>query len=371
MKSCFNISILIAFIFLISCSSDNGGTDPDPECPTDGYTHGARDFKMGFTSWPYGPDASDVEDTYDFIEKNADIFVEHIDNNIPWDAWINDTALPTEFTNEIAFKNSNKIGGHSFLLSVSVLNIDRDDLANDFDGQPPFYDRVNDPDIIDAYEQHIKYLITELSPDYLVISIESNEFRINSPEQWNDYVLMIDEVTDRVKMAFPSLPISESTTLHNLYDKVVADDPNYTQEIFARMTEWDFVAMSYYPFFQGLETQSEVQQAFDFLHQNVSKPIAFVETSTIAEDLVIDDANIHIDGDRCSQKDYLEVLLNNAQSEDYEFVIWWAHRDFDELWETFPDEVKNLGKIWRDTGLLDEDGAERPAFHTWSEVFGK
>jgi len=50
------------------------------------------------------------------------------------------------------------------------------------------------------------------------------------------------------------------------------------------------------------------------------------------------------------------------------FVIWWAHRDYDELWEIFPDEVNDIGKLWLDTGLVDESGQEKLAFETWKRV---
>jgi len=31
---------------------------------------------------------------------------------------------------------------------------------------------------------------------------------------------------------------------------------------------------------------------------------------------------------------------------------------------TFPEEVEDIGQIWRDTGLLDETGKERSGYNT-------
>jgi len=59
------------------------------------------------------------------------------------------------------------------------------------------------------------------------------------------------------------------------------------------------------------------------------------------------------------------VLLSRAQTHHYLFVTCWAARDFDELWQTFPEAVKDLGALWRDTGLIDEAGKSRPAYATW------
>ncbi len=72
-----------------------------------------------------------------------------------------------------------------------------------------------------------------------------------------------------------------------------------------------------------------------------------------------------------NDKDYLETLLLNAHNQNYEFVIWWAYRDYDKLWNTFPDEYKDIGKLCRDTGLIDEKGKERPSLNVWTDIFEK
>jgi len=63
--------------------------------------------------------------------------------------------------------------------------------------------------------------------------------------------------------------------------------------------------------------------------------------------------------------------LSNAHRQDYEFVIWWTHRDYDELWKTFPPELKDLGSLWKDTGILDENGNLRPAYKTWTAILNR
>lgn len=324
---------------------------------------------MGFTTWSYGPNLEDVNNTYSFIANNSDIYTEHIDNSIPWNAWINDLTLPVEFTNEITGRANRKIAGKELLLSVSILNLGRDDLATDMDGSTPTYTSIDDTDIKNAYYKHINYLVSEFAPDYLVIAIEVNELRTNSPEKWSGYTNLIAEVKTRIKQDYPNLKISESVSLHNLFESDASDPVSYVNEIITQMNQNDFAAISFYPFLKNLSSKTEFQEVFDFLHANVTPPIAFVESAHIAENLIIPNLNVSIDGDESQQNDYLELLIENANSQEYEFIIWWAHRDYDALWETFPEEVKDLGQIWRDTGLLDEDGTERSAFATWSSSF--
>lgn len=349
------ITILICFL-LWNCSQD----EPPVEVNID------REFKMGFTTWPYGPSLQDVNDTYTFIENNADIYTEHIDNNIPWNAWINDQTLPTAFTNEISGKVDRRISDKPLLLSVSLLNSSRDELASDFDGTIPTYTNLDDEDIRDAYFKHVDYLVSEFVPDYLVISIEANELRLRSPEKWDSYRSLILDVKSRIRNFYPDLKISESISLHNFYEPDVSDPSAFIEDITDHINQMDFVAISFYPFLKGLRSTSNFQEVLDFLHANVTPPIAFVETAHLAEDLRIPNLNVSIDGDESEQKDYLETLMENASNQNYEFIIWWTHRDFDALWETFPEGVKDIGQIWRDTGLLNEDGTERLAFAVWS-----
>jgi len=371
MKLITKFFTLFLFVILFGC---NTTVDfPEPSCVDENFfsTHNSRSFDMGFTTWPFGPNLQDVDETYQFISDNATIYTEHIDTNIPWNAWIHNLPLPAEFTNEITSKVARKITKNKLLLSVSLLNMDRSDLAEDFDGSTPTYTTLYDQDIEDAYFKHMDYLVNAFQPDYLVIAIEANELLIHSQDKWDEYKILIQEVKARIKLKYPTLPISASITLHNLYQPDIANPITYTDEIINYANELDFVSISFYPFFKGQTTKSDFQATFDFLHSRITKPIAFVETAHIAENLSVSGLNLFIVGNECQQNAYLETLLTNAQEHNYEFVIWWAHQDFDALWETFPPELQDLGKIWRDTGILDESGNERLAYTTWNIAFNK
>lgn len=348
--------LLYILLIVLSCQSDDGAnTSPV----------GERNFGMGFTSWPYAPSVESVNDTYAFLQNNGDIYAEHIDERIPWNAWIDDNILPASFVESIDAKVAKREQDMKLLLSVSVLNTNREDLKEDWNGNPVNYNAINDQWIEDAYVNHVEYLVERLDPQYLVYAIEVNELLMRSPDKWEGFKLLMANVEERLRSSYPNLPMSQSITLHNLYQPEVANPVQYTDEISSYMNQNDFVAISYYPFFKNFKTKTEFQEGFDFLNAQTSLPIAVVETSHLAEDLIVPNLNINIPGNPNEQKDYLEVLLDNAAGNNYEFIIWWSHRDYDLLWETFPDELKDLGQIWRDTGLLDENGLERPAFNLW------
>ena len=347
-------------VLILSCKKNN----PDKVIDD-------RNFLMGFTSWPYGPNQADVDDTYDFVMSKGDIYVEHVDDKIPWNALINNTALPVEFTNNMIGKASRKPAGKNMLLSVSFLNLDRSDIQSDFDGSIPSHTTLNDIELEDAYFKHLTYLIDLFDPTYAVLSIESNELKNKNETKWQEFKLLMANIRSRIKVDYPNLKISESITLHNWYEPEVDNPEAYVSEIKTYTEQFDFVAISFYPFFKGQHKRKQFQKAFDFLHENTSKPIAFVETCHLANDLSISAFDLDINSNEKEQNEYLETLLINANEHNYEFVIWWAHRDYDALWKTFPEDLKDVGKIWKDTGLLQEDGNKRYSYDTWKKIFLK
>ncbi|WP_375562444.1 hypothetical protein ACE193_07820 [Bernardetia sp. OM2101] len=346
----FYLSLIFVSLLFFSCSKDNIDVEK-------------RNYKMGFTTWPYDFSLEAVNSTYSFIEQNADIYSEHIDGKIPWEALINQTAFPTEFVDEVDGKISRKINSHQLLLSVSLLNTLRNDLQEGYNEQVPAYTSLSDTHIENAYFDYLVYLVDRFNPDYLVMAMEVNELLTNNSGKWNEYKILGDKLRIRLKTKYPNLQLAESFTLHSWYQQrtdFVDDIKTYSQKS-------DFLAVSFYAFVMQKHTKTEFQGAFDFLHTQTSKPIAFVETNALAQDLSIPNLNVFITSSEEEQNIYLETLLENAQEQNYEFVIWWAHRDYDRLLEFFPEDSKDLGSIWRDTGLLDEDGNERPAFSTWKE----
>jgi hypothetical protein len=343
------------------------------ECNTDGFISSftSRNFSMGFTTWPFGADYADRESTYSFISNHADIYSEQFDNYIPWKALINNQPLPVSLTNDIASRLSLRPQGHRLLLSVSLFNIERDNLLVDADGYRPAYVSLDDSIVVSAYTQYLKYLVQQFQPDYLVLAMEVNEFKIKKPQQWAAYKSLIHSVKQDLKAVYPQLKMAESVTLHNWYQPAVTNPDEFIQEIGSYVNQQDFVAISFYPFLKGQHNSSGFRQAFSFLHGMVQKPVAFVETAHIAEDLIVPAFNLSVRSDACEQREYLEELLQQAEANSYEFIIWWTHRDYDKLWQIFPDETKDIGLLWKDSGLLTGDGKPRIALNSWKHALGK
>jgi hypothetical protein len=365
-------TVKIFLLIILAAAACKKPRTVNPRCNDDfNSSFSARNFSMGFTTWPFGADYADREATYSFISSHADVYSEQFDNYIPWKALINNEPLPLALTNDIASRLSLKPRDHRLLLSVSLLNIPRDGLLADVDGFIPAYTSMDDPEVASAYMKYLKYLLQAFHPDYLVLAMEVNELRIKRPDLWPGYLSLIETVKRNLKIDYPTLKMAESVTLHNWYNPNVTNQSAFIAEINNYVSQHDFAAVSFYPFLKGQHTAAEFQQAFDFLHAQVTKPVAFVETGHIAEDLNVPAFQLSVKTSDCEQKEYLESLLKNAKAKDYEFIIWWTHRDYDELWQIFPAETKDIGALWKDTGLVTGEGESRPALTSWNLALSK
>lgn len=326
-----------------------------------------RTFNMGFSSSSFGTEDEQQEQTYDTIQQYGDIYLEEITSPIPWGPLVANTPLPTSFLDEISYKLNHK-NGDKMILGLNLLNSNRDNLQSDYAGNYPAFFYLNDQIIEDAYYRYVSYLIYRLKPDYLILSMDSNELLLNNKAIWGQYKALMAAVRNRVKNEFPELKVSQSISLHNWEQSSVTDVAAYNAEIVGFINNYDFAAISYYPFYNDQHDKKSFQKSLDFLHDKVKTPIAIVESGHIANNLEGGAIN-NTESNEKEQNEFLSTLLLNAHEHEYEFVIWSIHKDYDLFWESLPDWSQAKFKTNRDTGLKDELGNDRPAFITWKDLF--
>jgi hypothetical protein len=78
-----------------------------------------------------------------------------------------------------------------------------------------------------------------------------------------------------------------------------------------------------------------------------------------------------IGGSDRGQRKAVKKLLRFAAKEDLDFVIWFVPRDYDALWAKMSDAFPAWAVAWRDCGLADENGRERPALRLWRKRLKK
>ena len=94
------------------------------------------------------------------------------------------------------------------------------------------------------------------------------------------------------------------------------------------------------------------------------KPIAITEAGYPAKQPAVD-ALRNLPASPEIQMNVYYGLHAKAASERYAFVVVWAHRDYDALWNRMQDELPEWGALWRDVGILDGGGSARPSRDVW------
>lgn len=326
-----------------------------------------RNFRMGFTGFVYDYTLEAVMDSRKFVRNNGDILAHHIEG-VPWAESLREEPYSNEFLEEWQGKREATPENGLVYLAVSP---GRGELkkAEKAAPMPPELSGKDygDPLVQQAYLNYCRRAVAFFKPHYLAIGIETNEIHDLGPEAWQAYVTLHQFIYDKLKQSHPNLPIFATWTLHNMFKK----RGKMLEDWQALMAYNDIVAVSYYPFFMEDDDRLEALNWLTVPFDNFAKPYAIVETNDAAERLPLPEAGVIINGTPEKQATYYARLLGLAQKRDFEFVISFVHQDYDALWEKIKSFSPELFMAWRDCGLLDEEGKERPAYSIWKDYFNR
>lgn len=255
-------------------------------------------------------------------------------------------------------------------LAVTPIHILRDGLADyrgDVEGPvpAPYAGKpFDDPIVVDAFGAYVDRMLDEFEPDRLAIGIEVDLLRNKRPDLWDGYAALHRTVYERVKAKRPDLPVFMTLTVHELLEPDGRDVDGILSAVKGLMPWSDRVALSYYPFLSG-EPKAITKRLRRIRTEFApfGKRFAIAECGQNAEP--VDLPGTDIKGSRRGQAKALRKLLKFAAKNDLDFVIWFVSRDYDALWEKMSDAFPEWAVAWRDCGLADGDGRERPALRLW------
>jgi len=334
-----------------------------------------RSFFMGFTPFPWDMTIDAIMDTAKFIVENGDIVSHHLEQGVPWIEALDDKPFhPNMMKDWQGRKDMSK--GRKIFLSLTPLNESRNKMEfyrgadEDMPVPEPFKDKAfNDPIVKKAYLIYCQRAVEFFQPDYLAITIEANELFHNNHDSWASFVELYKETYTALKKDHPKLPICFTVSLHNLTNPGWKDREEQQAEIKQLLEYSDILGVSYYPFMAG---QSEKPiETLDWIRKFTAKPLAITETGFPAEDIVLKSYNMTIKGSPEMQETYFKTLLGRGNQDGYLFVIDFLYRDYDALFKTISAQLEkrdltmDIFLVWRDCGLVDENGVKRPAFDVW------
>lgn len=376
---------LLALIVLAAVTLACGETTPTPTPFFGEYSVPAlpesRSFYLGLQPFPYALTAEANQQVYDDVSQHADLLFYHIDRGIPWPEALTNGPWPQNFLDEVLPMAEARQQYERLYLALTPNQPERDQLAlywgAESDGQPlppEWKDKsFDDPDVITAYLNFVRFMIDKFHPDYLAYGIEVN-CSTSDPDapEFSAYLRFAEQVYSTLKLEYPDLPIFH-TICTGSFD---TDSLDVLMETGRKALPYsDYVAISTYPYW--VVPGMKIRQAnpadlprnwfAQWADLAPEKPFAVGETGYIAEDMVIPKYNVNIKGDPVWQADYVAFMLQSLHDLNAEFVAWFVPRDYDQLY----DQLDEMGLaspawlIWRDNGLWDGAGYPRPALSVW------
>lgn len=372
---CLLSALLVGFVTLLQACGDSSDTTtpmPLPEPDT-------RPFALGFTPWPYEASTTAVNFVYTEAALRGDFIAHHLDGGIPWDEALNGSPYSSNLEAELNTRLNNTPAGMRDYLALSPLNGGRDGLAEYWGNAPngalpPPWDTrsINDPNVIVAYTNYAADLIERFGPDYFNLGIEASELAVNDSAAYDDLVEFTAAVSAELRTRFPNVQLMISVALKSPSS---SDAATIRAELPRLVEHIDVLGISVYPyiFFEHADRGDPANLPTDWLSQAASlaggKPIAVVETGWAAETVTIPEFAVDIASDAAKQAAYLDALFDAAETLDARFIVWFFLADYDTLWnQTLQQDP--VARIWRDTGLYDENLNPRPALDRWTSKLG-
>ncbi len=358
------VVLIISTAILTACEEKESPTliDQSPTFP--GQT---RSFALGFTDFPYAATSEAYQEGYEIIRNDADLAVMHFDDGVPWQAAFDRQDYSVDISNELKSKTALIPRGHLVYLAITPLSFERNDIADHKGGEDTQWrSKLDDPDVITAYTNHAKSMIETFSPNYFAYAIEANMFHSNDPERWDEFVTLAATVYGEIKDTYPTLPvfITIQADIFHQYPEV------QSEALIQILPYTDFIAISTYPYIFGDSPDSIASDHFTAITDLApEKPFAIAETAWPAED-ISDPYPVIIKGSESAQLAYVERLIKESTDKKAVFITWFFTRDFDEFWEAQlkDNPIAPTIRLWKDTGLYDEDGNPRPALGLWKDT---
>lgn len=362
------VVVIILIIGLLTVI--NGNNQPKEKythIPTPSFHNVTRIFSMGLTPFPYDVTLEAVDTTYNILSQHTDIVAHHFDSGVPWPEAYSQEEYHQQVENNIKTRLDHTSETQEVYLALTPLNGLRDDIAGYWAEQEnmPNTDEwenisFKDQKTINAYLNFCEHMIERFQPKYLAYGIEVNMLAHAKPEIWNDYVSFCEQVYNELKHNHPELPVFLTFQI-DYYGN--SDTQMLAVEELLQYS--DIVAVSTYPFTKYPDPSLIPNNHFLDFAALSPKPFAVAETGFPSDSTTIND-DLSVTGTAEWQTEYLEFLLENCQTLDAEFMIWFCPVDYDKTWDHLIDYgVNPIYKLWIDTGLFDHELREKPVLEVW------
>jgi len=336
----------------------------------------------GFTAFPYDLSLQAIDRVHEVILPSSNLYAIHLgpgnsEECMPWNDLLADRPAPEIVRREWSDIRRRIPASHVVYVATTPVSLDFRSPwpACDHEGRTrppvrPWRERLDHPELIEAYGRHAKRVVDFFRPRFLVLGIEISEIALRNPTEWSRVEVLFDRVYRRLKAEHPDLQIGMEFILQSLLLPRVA---TLVRPLVERS---DFLCLSFYPYGSSLgvlhgapplpEPPDQWIQPLNWVRKYTSKPIAVCETGDLSSDVNLQDYGLRLSGDPDRQARFLRDLIHIAHRDRYLFLVWFVPVDYDRLYARLP---KGAGwkQLWLHAGLFDKDLRPKPAWAVWQD----
>jgi hypothetical protein len=249
-----------------------------------------------------------------------------------------------------------------------------------------------------GYKAYVAYLVERFEPLFLALSIEVNSYVVNCPHAWPEMRALLNEVYAEQKALHPERPIFHTFAANQLWEATGTCVGFSSSCVDANLgtigdLSGDLFAISTYPLIVYRVNGGTLPHDWlSIFQEKTGKPIAIAETgwqfySIETQNPDAPDECIEIPSSSDSQLWWMNRILNDAETYDMPFVVWWANRDYlpgsvspncacddpQQPWCDFlgraasdADPTAFNLRFFAMMGLREYDGTPRPSRAAWA-----
>ena len=213
-------------------------------------------------------------------------------------------------------------------------------------------------DVQEALVAYAIYIATNYEPEYLAVGVEINMLRARAPGQFVGFLKAYAKVYDAVKSIRPETKVFPTFQLEDLLGRLTQEHPPQWGAIDAFQGRIDALAFSTYPYLSSsIRLVREIPE--DYYTQLRERYIGEILISEAGYASASIEGHSWVGSER-EQEEFLTLLLEHAEANDFSAVVWGAERD--------PVQSRQGGAaVLNDVGLRYSDGSDKLAWAVWQE----
>ena len=314
--------------FFMSASSCNEEEIP-PNPPTPVVS---RPFYMALTTFAPRPGDAARDQTWNFVRDNTDLIGLHYDSvRLPWEA-LAAGDVPQDFQEEFV-PDTEDSRGHLLYVAVTPLDEARTGVVGDASGGPfpaslgPAL--FSNPRLRRAFVTYSLYIQETFRPAYMAVGIEVNLYDSANPADFEHFVTLYKETHEALKSADPGIVVFPTFQ----HEFVIGNDQFSLFELFE--PRLDRIGLATYPSSAGFTPETLLPDYFSRLRSFSTRPMVVTETGFGSRPFANDD--FQAEGSDALQRDYLLWLLDRAEADSMDFMVWFFPTDIPDVVDQLPE----------------------------------